>query len=74
MSRFIKVKTAEASEGGTYPAEFAHINLDAIVEIKEQADPSRCYVVFHGNYHSRTVFMPAEALIALIERKEVGRG
>jgi hypothetical protein len=67
MSRFIKIKTLEASD--TYPAEFAHINLDAIVEIKEQPDPSRCYVVFHGNYHCRTVYMPAEALIAIIERK-----
>ncbi len=69
MSRFIKVKTSDASEGGTYQAEFAYINLDAIVEIKEQADPSWCYVVFHGNYHGRTVKMPAEALIAIIERK-----
>ena len=68
MSRFIKVKTADESEGGTYPAEFAYINLDAIVEIKEQPDTSRCFVTFNGNYHCRTVFMPAEALIALIER------
>jgi len=74
MSRFIRVKTAEESEGGTYPAEFAHINLDAIVEIKELQDPSRCLVTFHGQYHCRTVYMPAEALIALIERKEVARG
>jgi len=69
MSRFIKIKTLEASEAGNYAAEFAHINLDAIVEIKEMADPSWCYVVFHGNYHSRSVNMAAEALIAIIERK-----
>lgn len=72
MSRFIRVKTAEASEFGTYPAVYCHINLDFIMEIEELANPSACRVTFHGNQHCRTVFMPAEALIAIIERKEVG--
>jgi len=69
MSRFIKVKTADASEFGTYPARFSYINLDAIIEVEQYGDdPARCRVVFQAN-HCQTVVMPAEALIAIIERK-----
>jgi hypothetical protein len=69
MTRFIKVKTADASEIGTYPARFSYINLDAIVEVEQYGDDhSRCRAVFQAN-HCQTIIMPADALIAIIERK-----
>jgi len=74
VSRFIRVKTAEGSQyaGGIYKPEFAHINLDAIVEIKEDPnDTSRCYVALQGREWTQCVFMPAEALILMINNKEV---
>ncbi len=71
MSRFIRVKTGEIDFGNGPMREYRFINLDAVIEVQEYAsDASRCYVTLAGCDWSRTVFMPAEALIALIERKE----
>ena len=73
MSRFIRVKISEVSEFGTYPARFAHINLDAITLIEEYPDDtSHCHVSF-GYGHGTQVFMPAEALIAIIDHKKGGQ-
>jgi hypothetical protein len=74
VSRFIRVKTFQPSEGSSYLPEFAYINLDTITHIREfpikfPGDESKCIVHFTAA-GGQTVYMPAEALIAIIERKE----
>ena len=72
MSRFIRVKTGEYDFGNGPLREHRFIDLDAVIEVQEDhSDASCCRVTLAGCDWSRTVYMPAEALIAIIERKGV---
>lgn len=71
MSRFIRVKTGDYDFGNGPIREHRFIDLDAVIEVQEDtSDASRCYVTLSGCDWSRTVYMPADALIAIIERNE----
>jgi hypothetical protein len=71
MSRFIRVKTGDYDLGNGPIREHRFIDLDSIIEVQEDAsDASRCYVTLAGCDWSRNVYMPAEAIIAIIEHKE----